>query len=226
VAEPKTLVSLPIEIPSKPEVWTVQISGVAANVAEILPLCTDAIPGVSLLVSESPVMDDVDADFVIASEYSVQAQSSNIILAKTDLVVINHLDNPFKEISLQNLQGIYSGEIMNWNETNFLSSYAGDFERISYIENSDLSIVIEQSVGSTLSGKFSIVSDPEGVVKAVSEDVNAIGIVPVWALNSSVKKLSVDAGELNYHVVVSAQNQSEEAQNWLQCLAEKTKSKN
>ena len=40
------------------------------------------------------------------------------IIANDDIAVIVNKDNPLEDITLQQLKGIYTGDILNWEELN------------------------------------------------------------------------------------------------------------
>ncbi|SEO42987.1 phosphate ABC transporter substrate-binding protein, PhoT family (TC 3.A.1.7.1) [Amphibacillus marinus] len=113
-------------------------------------------------------------------------------IAIDGIAIIVHPDNPVADLSIEQIQAIFSGGIVNWSEV------GGDDEDI---------VVVSREEGSGTRGAFEdIVMGEEELVataiiqnsggslrESVAADPNGIGYVSLGGLNDTVKGLQVDS---------------------------------
>ena len=128
------------------------------------------------------------------SEREATPELKDIAIALDGITVIVHNDNEVSELSLEQVAGIYSGEITNWSE----------------VGGADVTItVVNREEGSGTRGAFeeivlgkvpytdkAVIQNSTGAVKtAVAADVNAIGYISMGSMSDDVKGIIVDGEE-------------------------------
>jgi len=115
-------------------------------------------------------------------------------IAWDGIVVAVHPENPISQLTYQQLQGIYDGNISNWNEV------GGEDREIAVITR-------DSSSGTYEYFKEEILVDREyrpdalaqpatgGVVQEISRNEGAIGYIGFAYLDDSTKALALDGGE-------------------------------
>lgn len=125
-------------------------------------------------------------------------------IAIDGIAVIIHSDNAVEDITLEDVQKIFAGEITNWSEV------GGADEDI---------VVVSREEGSGTRGAFddivlgdatlvdtALIQNSSGAVReSVSTEVNAVGYVSTGSLNDTVKALKVDGVEPTPENVVSGE---------------------
>jgi len=116
---------------------------------------------------------------------------NDILMAIDGIAVITHPDNPVNNLSFEDLQGIFTGEITNWSQ----------------VGGTDAGIlVVNREEGSGTRGAFdeivigdgeftdmAIIQNSTGAVReAVSNDINGIGYISIGGINNSIKPLTID----------------------------------
>jgi len=122
-----------------------------------------------------------------------EQQMWNIEIARDGLVLITHPRNPLTNLTLEQVQGIYTGEITHW------SQIGGGDSRIHVVtreEGSGTRGAFEEMVmGGLLISQRAIVQNTNGSVRQlVSGDVNAIGFISLGLAlaGDSVKAMALD----------------------------------
>ena len=116
----------------------------------------------------------------------------SFVIAIDGIAVIVNAANPINNISFENVQQIFRGEITNWSE----------------IDGADKDIVVvNREEGSGTRGAFhelvvgkdnefvntAIIQNSTGAVReAVANDANAVGYISLGGINDSIKPLKVD----------------------------------
>ena len=112
-------------------------------------------------------------------------------IAKDGLVLIVNPKNPIINLSLEDIQGIYSGQILSWSE---LGGNDSKIHIITREEGSGTRSAFEELAmkGVEINPK-AIVQDSNGAVRQlVSSDANAIGYVSLGIVDSTVKAVSLN----------------------------------
>lgn len=136
------------------------------------------------------------ADFGAASREIAEDETGidEYVIAIDGIGIIVHPDSAVSELALEDVTGIFTGEITNWSEV------GGDDADIVVISREDGSgtrdaftdIVLgeEELVESAL-----IQNSTGAVAEGVANDPNAIGYVSVGAMTDDVKGLAIDGAE-------------------------------
>lgn len=132
--------------------------------------------------------------------------SEEYVIAKDGVAVIVNADVNVDDLSLEQIKGIYTGEIKNWSEV------GGDNAEITVVsreEGSGTRGAFTEITGVTVDDvdnttKDALVQPSTGAVKeTVSTTPNSIGYVSLGSLDDSVKVLTVEGVEATSENVVS-----------------------
>lgn len=132
--------------------------------------------------------------------------SEEYVIAKDGVAVIVNADVNVDDLSLEQIKGIYTGEITNWSEV------GGDNAEITVVsreEGSGTRGAFTEITGVTVDDvdnttKDALVQPSTGAVKeTVSTTPNSIGYVSLGSLDDSVKVLTVEGVEATSENVVS-----------------------
>jgi phosphate transport system substrate-binding protein len=129
------------------------------------------------------------------SSANLKEEDANVLnqflIAKDGIIIAVNKESPVKDLTLDQLKGIFSGEITNWNQVGG--------------PDAPIHVVVRESGSGTLSsfkklvmGNTSIRSDAivqgstEAVKQTVIQDPYAIGFVSMAHMSSDIKALDVD----------------------------------
>lgn len=117
--------------------------------------------------------------------------SQEHVIAVDSLVVITHPDNPIKELTIEQLRGVYSGQITNWSEL------GGDDAPITMVTRQDGSGTrgvfesrVFDGVDVSLVANALIADDNSKMAAMVNDDPTAIGYVG-YAFQRGAKALNL-----------------------------------
>lgn len=123
-------------------------------------------------------------------------------IARDGLAVIVHPDNPIKDLSLKEVQDIYSGVITNWSQ---LGGKDAKIHVITREEGSGTRSAFESLVMDKIEiDPRSIVQDSNGTVRMlVGDDVNAVGYISLGLVNEFVKAVTLDGVKASHDNVIN-----------------------
>jgi phosphate transport system substrate-binding protein len=123
-------------------------------------------------------------------------------IARDGLAVIVHPDNPITDLTLQEVQDIYSGAISNWSQ---LGGKDAQIHVITREEGSGTRSAFESLVMAKIEiNPRSIVQDSNGTVRMlVGDDANAIGYISLGLVNTKVKALKLDGVKASHDNVIN-----------------------
>ncbi|MEX0975248.1 MAG: phosphate ABC transporter substrate-binding protein [Bacillota bacterium] len=113
-----------------------------------------------------------------------------VVIAHDAIAVVVNPANPISGISVEDLKGVFSGEITDWSQ---LGGSAGRISVISREEGSGTRSAFEELVmKGTVVAKTAVVQDSNGAVReTVAQDEKAIGYISLGLVDSNVKPLSI-----------------------------------
>lgn len=115
--------------------------------------------------------------------------SQEHIVAVDSLVIIVHPDNPIQQLTMEQLAGVYSGQITNWSQLGGNDAPIAAFDRQ---DGSGTRSIFQSAVfgadGSQASGNAAVVQDNTKMASAVNADPNGIGYVS-YAFQRGAKPL-------------------------------------
>ena len=112
-------------------------------------------------------------------------------LGNDGIVIAVHPENSVSDLSTEELKGIFSGEITNWDE---VGGNDGEINLITREEGSGTLDAFKSIVmgDSELKNDAIVQSSTEAVKQSVSQDPNAIGFVSFAHMSDDVKAISVN----------------------------------
>ena len=138
--------------------------------------------------------NDGTADIGMSSKDVDQKDGPNLVkheLGQDGIVMAVNPSNPVSDLTTEQLQGIFAGEITNWNEV------GGSDGEINVVTREDGSGTLD-AFESIVMGDKEIKSDAvvqsstEAVKQSVAQDPNAIGFVSYAHMSDDVKSLTVN----------------------------------
>jgi hypothetical protein len=216
---------------ASPEVWRVQVSPALRWLDADFHACTETLPGVTLLYSEKPAgsLDPAQADFTISLEQANGA-GYTAILGQSELALIVNPSNPLSQLSLADLQTIFNGKVTAWAElakSSCLQCSDSSMKAIQpyvYAPGDEVGQVIQNLVPGVAARQANalLAPDPQAVRQAVAGDLQAVGLIPAFWLDRTVKVVTISdppANGLNFPILFSAAAEPAGAKlSWLLCV--------
>ncbi len=209
-----------------PQVITVEATPALYSLNNLFHSCTTQIPNTGLALLETPVqqIDLSQANLVLRWGAIGQMPSYSFVIGQEELVVVVNPDNPRQQISLEELQAIYQGQLTDWPN----SGPEGAIQAWTYPTGSDTGSIFEANIlNGTAPAKqaVSLAPDPKAMRQAVSENVWAIGFLPRRWVNSSVKAISLeglDPSRLQQPILALSKSEPKGPEKtWLICLQQR-----
>lgn len=210
---------------STPRVLAVQVTPSLQPLADRFQACALRLANTGLVVLETtaPSLDLNRAPLALRWGGSPPGQEYAAVLGQEDLVIVANPHNPVQNLSLDNLQSIYSGRLTAW--TGF--TQAGPVQPWAYPAGDDIQQIFQQAVlrGDPFSYRAaSTAPDPKAMREAVSDSPSAIGFLPRRWLDSTVKALSIDGldpADMRHPILVLSKSEPKDPEKaWLICLQE------
>lgn len=155
--------------------------------------------GIAALINNT--VDIANASRRIKSKEIENAKANGVepieyVIARDAIAVIVHLDNPINELTIEQISGIYSGEIDNWH---LLGGEDRPIVRLSRESNSGTHVYFLENV-LRMGDKESdllfamntlLLPSSEGIIKETSQNINAIGYDGLGYVTDEVKVIAV-----------------------------------
>ncbi len=187
-------------IPTLPVV-RVQFTPAAQPLTARLHACAAQV-GAGLVVDETPAgaLDPSGADFAL--RLGVPAASPGFLaqVGQDEIVVIVPPDNPVQDLSLADLQGIFSGKIKSWDALAGGQGQSGGAIQVwAYPPGDDLRAAFDVAVlgNAGLTPLAYPAPDPAAMLQAVASNPGAIGYVLKSELDASVRSLPLSDVDLS-----------------------------
>jgi DNA-binding transcriptional LysR family regulator len=218
----------PDEVPPAPPL-RIEISADLEWMRPALAQCSEATPGVSLIVDTIPLRDQSlqDADVLFRWSVDKSSDGESFEIGEDRLAVIINNGSPAIHIDSDTLSKVFAGQITDWSAV--VGAATGDIQPWIYPAEMDAQVLATQLFfeGVQLDKQVRIAPDPAAMIQAVAQDSRAIGYVPAAWLDSSVKEIEVRGLEDQFKIIpILAVTPSEPvgaARDWLLCLQDKLK---
>lgn len=168
---------------------------------EVLISVTGGGSGTGIAALINGTVDIANASRAISAQEVQQAQSNGVepvqfIIARDAIAVIVNPNNPVKELTLEQIAGIYRGEINNWKE---VGGENRPIVRLSRETNSGTHVYFLEEVvrlgnpddTSIFSPTTLLLPSSEGIIAEVSENPNAIGYDGLGYVTDAVQVIAV-----------------------------------
>lgn len=215
-----------MDLPEKPVVINVGMTSALAQYEEAVKACAT---GVEVLVDVLPwvrLQDEIEDVVLVYGEEDKELTEYVYQVGESELVFIVNPDLPVDSLTLNQVQEIFDGTMTDWIELSITSSYMGDIQLWGYMENTEIMTVVFGAIGlSDTSGQWQVALLPADIVAMVSQDQNAIGVVPAYAVTDEVTVLSLTDVESSVVPILAIWDHEpgEAEQDWLMCVQEAIK---
>lgn len=209
-------------IPS-PQPIVVQVSPALVILQPLMKECAVSQGSTGLVLIETPAQafDLESADIGLRWSLSADAGTYAAQIGIDELVVIVSFKNPLSEISLMDLQAIYTGRRTAWPGP----TAEGEIQPWVYPAGDDAQEVFNAIIPQkdTQATRFVYTApNPQTMLDAVAANPNAVGFVPRRWLNEKVKEIRVSGVSAeSMRAPILALSQSEPTgltRDWLLCL--------
>lgn len=167
------------------------LSDLAAAYAEVNPKVT-LIPSEVPLSSLSADLAAGRADLGLAVNRDPDQFAAP--LGYVSLIVIVYPSNPVVSLSAAQVGAIYTGQINDWGQ---VGAGSGEIQVVGREDRSDAESIFEaralSDARAAVTGNALVAPTWDAMREAVSQNPNAIGFLPLPELDTSVKRVSVDA---------------------------------
>jgi len=213
-------------LPDKtPEIWRMQMPDSLSWLGPKLNVCTQQQSDVALIIEARPQSEPVSdtADMILRwGDPPAEDQNTWFQIGEDNLVIITHPDNPLSEITADQLQRIFTGQIRSWSE---IGEYTEGIFAVDLPAGNEIHQAFSASLGEkpSLSPGAQIAADAVTMRQAVAAQPGAIGYLPARWLDDSVKKLPVidsrQPRRITFPVLIRFVKPPNPAQQtWLDCL--------
>jgi hypothetical protein len=214
-----------------PDVWRVQVSPALRWLNADFHTCTATLPNVTLLYDEKPAasLDPAQGDFTISLE-PAKGAAYTASLGQSAMTVIVNPANPLSQLSLADLQAIFNGKVIAWADLakgaclECATSTLKAIQPYVYAEGDEVARVLESLIPGLAPRQPNalLAPNPLAVRQAVAGDAQAIGIIPAFWLDATVKAVPISdppANGLRFPIVFSATAEPVGAKlSWLLCV--------
>jgi phosphate transport system substrate-binding protein len=123
-----------------------------------------------------------------------ETKLTRVEIARDAIAVVVHPSNPVKDLSLEQVQGIFSGKLTRWSQ---LGGADRPIVVVTREEGSGTRSAFQELVlGKAEVDPGSLVQDSNGAVRQlVSDDPNSIGYISLGLVNHSVKAVSLGGSQ-------------------------------
>lgn len=177
-----------------PQVVSVAHTPALRPVREALHDCAITLPEIALVVHETsfPYLLEESADLYLW--LGEPPETSNFVypLAREQIVVIVHPDNPIEVLGTSELSAIFTGQMRNWHEVSVLNN---ETEVWVYPTGDEIQQLINRAVlnDKPYTSWAWLAPDPPAMLEAVSENTSTIGFLPHAWLTEKAKIVEVDS---------------------------------
>jgi phosphate transport system substrate-binding protein len=140
-----------------------------------------------------------------ASSRELKAEEKNVkefVIAKDAIALITNPANPVSELTIEQVKGIFSGELTNWKE---LGGIDAPITVVVREDGSGTRDAFEEiALGDSKITDDAIIQNSTGAMRTtVAATPNAIGFVSMGALNDEVKALKIDGVDVTKENVLN-----------------------
>jgi hypothetical protein len=157
------------------EQFTVQYT--AASVPWLAGLYDCAGPNVVKAEERAAdLMDLQSVDMAIRIGQPENLTSPAYQIGSEDLLVIVNRQNPISALTAEQVRGLFTGQIQNWQDVNGSNAQVQVWV---FSSGEDVQQIFEQTVlrGSPVTSTARLATGPDGMSQAIANDVNAVGIL-------------------------------------------------
>jgi ABC-type phosphate transport system substrate-binding protein len=207
-----------------PEIWHIAYASELGWLAAEFDGCLSPATNAGIVVEESQDIQvpGMEADMLLYwGEIDPQGMPA-YRLGNDSIAVVLHPTNETDQLSVDELRQVYQGSITAWKDLRAGSS--GSIHAWIYPAHLRIQQVFDEHIADAQQGKanLNIAPDVEAMLEAVKSDPDAIGFMPAYWLDGSIKTVNISDWEMPQVPVVLLlmTEPTEEQLDWLSCLTE------
>lgn len=213
-----------------PETWQVNITSSINWMRSHMSNCMVNYPEVDLLVIESLPADLHRQTDAIQLRWGAPDSFDGYaaILGIEELLVVVHPDNPLENLTRAELQAIYTGKTIHW-ENLTAGGFEGAIQVWTYTSDEDIQTIFNRVIGtSKITSMAYIAPDSKAMMQAVAANTNAIGFIPGYWKNPTIRAVFItdidDQVRLNPILAILNSEPHGSKKDWLLCIQESIQS--
>jgi hypothetical protein len=154
---------------------TVEYTPASAPWLEFVDECSDGNV-VNAEQRAAAFLDPQSVDMTLRIGQPVSLTFPAFQISSEDILVILNSQNPVKSLIVEQVREIFSGQILNWEKLNGPNN---PVEVWVYSSGEDVWQIFDQAIlgGSPVTSTANLASGPEEMVRAISSDINAVGLL-------------------------------------------------
>jgi phosphate transport system substrate-binding protein len=111
-------------------------------------------------------------------------------ISSEDIIVIVNPQNPVKSLSEAEVRGIFTGQVLNWD---MAGGTIANIQVWTYSAGEDIQEILDEVIfnGSPVTSTARLAANPEQMVQAIADDVNAVGILTRSLKTDRVEEVNI-----------------------------------
>ena len=182
---------------STPVLITVAYSPAAGKLERALLACQDALPELALDLYEAPAPSPDITRFQLFFRLGSPEGWAHFAapVAEENILVVLHSENPISRLTVEELQGLFSGQIKRWDQ---LGGPAQPVQSWIYPLGDDTRQAFDAALWESLETSDRLYRDaylapgPKEMVEALEADPHAVGYLPSSWLSDALKEVEID----------------------------------
>jgi len=201
-------------------IFHISITPTLNTLRPLMKTCIDKQPNVSLVISETQTPQGNQNSLAIQWGAHGLASGFAASVGEEELVFIVHPQNPLNNLSLADLQTIYTGMRQEWPG----SSPAGEIQAWAYPANTDIQQIFAELADDPPfpANVTYLAPDPQAMLEAVAASPPAVGFIPRRWLDDRVRVIQIDGlAESSVRQPILSISETEPEgpkKSWLLCL--------
>lgn len=212
-----------VEPDPTPQVVRLQITPDLIWLKQGISFCASEVPQFTFVVEEAPVSRIAvsQAEIILRWGVSTEAPENSYVLGEEELLVIVHPDNPLTELTRDQVQAVFRGDIRLWQDLLEAAALNSIQVLIYPPEDAGWQVFSDSLFENQLPYlEALLVPDAASLRSVVAADPATIGLLPSRWLDASVRPLSVIGSPPMRQPIlaVTPDPPSRDTQNFLLCL--------
>ena len=212
-----------MDIPAKPDVIRVGVTSALAQLETdgTLYSCAQEVEVIAEVLPWQRLKDLPQDVYLLYGEGDRTLTENVYQIGESPLVFIVHPTLPIDQISFEQIQAIYSNQMVNWVEYAITSSYMGLIEVWGYMENTEIMQYTLDALNlPAAAGQWNAAPSPAELMESVANDRNAVGVIPAFALTEDFNTVSISGTEFSPIPILAAwtHEPTQAEQDWLLCV--------
>jgi phosphate transport system substrate-binding protein len=127
-------------------------------------------------LQSTEALDPSNADIAMRIGETTPMLPTSYQIGAEEIIVLSNSQNPLRKLTLEQVQGVFTGQIRNWNE---IGGNEAPVQVWVFAAGEDVQQIFQDAAlgGTPVTSLAWLATGPDEMVQAVAADVNAIGFV-------------------------------------------------